>query len=237
MDNLCNSFRKGIKDGLPVGLGYLSVSFTFGMMAVNNGIPVWTAVLISFTNLTSAGQFAGLQLILAQGSYIEMILTQLIINLRYALMSLSLSQKLDKNMTTADRCIVAYGNTDEIFAIAASQPQNVGKQYMLGLMSLPILCWTVGTLLGGAASTILTEGLRDALGIAIYGMFIAIIIPPAKKLSAIRKVIILTIILSYIFNFMPYINQIGSGFIIICCTLIASALGAWLFPIHVKGEA
>lgn len=230
-DEVVNSFSQGVKEGLPIGLGYLSVSFTFGMMAVNAGIPLWVAVLISLTNLTSAGQFAGLQLIIVNGPYIEMVLTQFIINLRYALMSLSLSQKVDKKMTTLDRCVVAFGNTDEIFAVASSHDEGVGKHYLWGLMSLPIFFWTFGTFLGGFASTMLSADLRDALGIAIYGMFIAIIIPPAKVLKPIRKVLMLTILCSCVFAWVPILNKVGSGFSIILCTLISASLGAWLFPI------
>lgn len=230
-DEILNDFYQGMKEGLPIGLGYLSVSFTFGMMAVNEGIPLWVAVLISLTNLTSAGQFAGLQLIVMSGSYIEMVLTQLVINLRYALMSLSLSQKVDKNMTTLDRCVVAFGNTDEIFAVASSH-SCVGKHYLWGLMSLPIFFWTFGTFLGGFASTMLSASIRDALGIAIYGMFIAIIIPPAKAIKSIRKVLIMAILCSCLFAWIPILNTIGSGFSIILCTFISASLGAWLFPIR-----
>ena len=127
MTEFQNSFKKGLKDGLPIALGYLSVSFTFGMMAVEGGLPVFTAVLISMTNLTSAGQFAGLDLILAGGAYLEMALTQLVINIRYALMSVSLSQKLHKSVNLLDRFLIAFSNTDEIFAVASGQKRR-GRQ-------------------------------------------------------------------------------------------------------------
>lgn len=133
MTEFQNSFKKGLKDGLPIALGYLSVSFTFGMMAVEGGLPVFTAVLISMTNLTSAGQFAGLDLILAGGAYLEMALTQLVINIRYALMSVSLSQKLHKSVNLLDRFLIAFSNTDEIFAVASGQKGEVGKNICMGL--------------------------------------------------------------------------------------------------------
>ena len=193
-----NRFRKGIQDGVPIGLGYLSVSFTFGMMAVSNGIPVEAAVVISLTNVTSAGQFSGLTLMLAHGSYVELALSQFIINLRYALMSLSLTQKVDRQMKTHERALIAYGVTDEIFALASSTYERVGKWYMAGLIAFPVFCWTLGTFLGGAASTLLPEAIRSALGIAIYGMFLAIIIPPARKLRSVRIVLLLSVILPYI---------------------------------------
>lgn len=231
MELVENSFRKGIEDGIPIGLGYLSVSFTFGMMAVSNGVPVEVAVLISLTNVTSAGQFSGLSLILAHGSYIELALSQFIINLRYALMSLSLTQKVDHRMKTHERAMIAYGVTDEIFALASSTYERVGKWYMAGLIAFPVACWTLGTFLGGAASTLLPEDIRGALGIAIYGMFLAIILPPAKKLRSVRIVLLLSIAMSCLFAALHTLLPISSGFVIILCTLAASAFGAYFFPI------
>ncbi|MEG2995634.1 MAG: AzlC family ABC transporter permease, partial [Erysipelotrichaceae bacterium] len=175
-----NNFRQGFKDGLPIGLGYLSVSFTFGMIAIAGGMPIEVAVLISLTNMTSAGQFAGLTLMFANGSLIEMALTQLVINIRYALMSLSLSQKLAKRVTTPKRCLIAFANTDEIFAVASSKTGKIGEYYMYGLAILPIIGWTSGTFLGAAINSLLPAAFQSAFGIAIYGMFIAIVVPPAK---------------------------------------------------------
>lgn len=224
-------YRRGLKDGIPIGLGYLSVSFTFGMMAAAAGVPPVVAVLISLTNLTSAGQFAGLSLMLAHGSLVEMALTQLTINLRYALMSLSLSQKLEPSITTVQRCMIAFGNTDEIFALASGQDGRVSRWFMYGLMTLPIICWTSGTLLGAAANSLLPELLRSALGIAIYGMFLAIIIPPARKFAAIRKVLLFSVVLSCAFYYLPVLKELSSGFVIIICAIAASAFGALMFPI------
>ncbi|MEG1475493.1 MAG: AzlC family ABC transporter permease [Longicatena sp.] len=232
MELIENNFRQGLKDGIPIGLGYLSVSFTFGMMAVTSGVPVGVAVMISLLNLTSAGQFSGLALILAQGSYLELALSQLVINLRYALMSLSLTQKIDNKMKMSERALISYGITDEIFALASSTYERVGKMYMFGLIAFPLFCWTFGTFLGGAASNILPTVIRESLGIAIYGMFLAIIIPPAKKLSSVRKVLIIAIIMSCVFAIIyPYI-PVSSGFVIIICTVVASALGAYFFPVE-----
>ena len=231
MEHVQNHFMQGIKDGVPIGLGYISVSFTFGMMAVSQGIPLEVAVVISLSNLTSAGQFSGLALIIAQGSYIELALSQFVINLRYALMSLSLSQKVDKKMTTLERAAVSFGVTDEIFALASSTYERVGRNYMAGLILLPVACWTFGTFLGGAASTLLPESIRSALGIAIYGMFLAIIIPPAKKFHSVRIVLILSILMSCLFTIVNDIFPVSSGFVIIICTVCASAFGAWFFPV------
>lgn len=230
-EEIVNHFTEGIKDGIPIGLGYLSVSFTFGMMAVSLGIPLEVAVVISLTNLTSAGQFAGLELIVASGSLIEMGLTQLIINLRYALMSLSLSQKVDRNMNTFNRSLISFAITDEIFALSSAKQGRIGYRYFLGLMVLPILCWTFGTFLGGAASTLMPMEIRNAMGIAIYGMFLAIIIPPAKKLTSVRHVVILSALLSCGFSLLHTWLPISSGFVIIICTLLAAGIGAYIFPV------
>lgn len=231
MDTIENRFFQGIKDGLPIAVGYLSVSFTFGMMTVSMGIPLEIAIVISITNLTSAGQFAGLELFLLHNAYFEMALTQFIINLRYALMSLSLTQKIDPSLTSVDRALMAFSITDEIFAVVANKPGKVGKRYYFGLSIIPIFAWTLGTFIGGGASELLPRIARDALQIAIYAMFLAIIIPPAKKLSSVRKCVVLSASLSCMFAILQRYLAIGSGFVIIICTLVSAGLMAYLFPL------
>lgn len=227
-----NSYTSGLKDGIPIGLGYLSVSFTFGIMAVNSGLPVWVAVLISMTNLTSAGQFAGIGLIAASAPYMEMALTQFIINLRYSLMSLSISQKADKSFGILHRFIVSFGVTDEIFAVACGKSTEIGPRYMYGLIAVPYAGWTLGTFLGAAASTILPASVCSALNIAIYGMFTAIIIPPAKHSKPVLKVILLSVAISCLLKYTPVLNRLSGGFAIIMCAIAASVAGALLFPIR-----
>ena len=229
------TFLKGVNHGIPIGLGYLSVAFTFGMKAVADGLSPAQALLISMTNVTSAGQFAGLPLILAQASMVELALTQLVINLRYALMSLSLSQRLDKSMTTLHRLIFSFMNTDEIFAVASGQPEKVGKIYLYGLMCTPYLGWSLGTILGAVAGQLLPEFLRTALGIAIYGMFLAIILPPARRERPVRVVVLMAVAMSLMFRYLPVLNQVSSGFVIIICAVAASTVGALLFPVGEEG--
>lgn len=224
-------FRQGVRHGIPIGLGYLSVSFAFGMQAVNSGLTVMQAVVISMTNLTSAGQAAAVPLIVANAPMIEMILTQLTINLRYALMSLSLTRKLDDTMTTGRRMFFSFANTDEIFAVASGQSGKVGKDYLFGLMVMPWIGWTLGTLLGSAAGSILPEFVRNALGIALYGMFLAIILPPAREKKPVRMVVIMAVALSLCFHYLPVLKEVSAGFTIIICAVAAAALGAWLFPV------
>lgn len=223
-------FKEGLRDGIPIGLGYLSVSFSFGISAVSQGISQLAATIISMTNLTSAGQVAGLTIIASAGTLLEMALAQLIINMRYALMSLSLSQKLDAGFTLPHRFSAAFGITDEIFAVASGKPRAITPPYMYGLILLPFLCWSAGTFLGGAAGSILPEILRRAFGIAIYGMFIAIFVPPARKSVGVFVTVAFSAGLSCIFRYVPLFGGISSGFSIIVCTLSAAASGALLFP-------
>lgn len=224
-------FRKGMRDGIPIGLGYFAVSFTFGMMAVSGGLSVGQAVIISLTNVTSAGQFAGLEIILAAGSLWEIALTQLIINLRYCLMSFSLAQKLDRSYSGFHRYIVAFGVTDEIFGISVSQNGKVSPYYNYGAMSVAIPGWTLGTLAGAISGNFLPDFMLSALSVAIYGMFLAIIIPPAKKDKAVMGVVIGAMAVSWLFSVLPLLKQVSSGFVIIITTLLVAGLAAYFFPI------
>ena len=226
-----NRLKKGLRDGIPIALGYLSVSFTFGMAAAAGGLPTAYALAVSMTNLTSAGQFAGLSLLLAGGSYAEMALTQFVVNLRYALMSVSLSQKLDKSVRLLDRLLIAFGNTDEIFAVATGQGKPVGSRYMFGLIAMPYVGWALGTFLGAAAASLLPASLRSALGIAIYGMFLAIFIPPMKKSGAVAAVVLTAAALSCAFCYIPALQAVSSGFVIILCAVSAAAVGALIKPV------
>ena len=225
------AFKQGLQGGIPIALGYLSVSFTFGMMASSQGIPVSAAVVISLTNLTSAGQFAALPLMVQSASLLEMGLTQFMINLRYALMSLSLSQKVESSMSRRERMLISFGITDEIFALAAAQEDHISTAYFSALMILPIAGWTLGTWLGAVMGASLPVDIRSAMGIAIYAMFLAILLPPARKQRSLRRVIIaaggLSCVLALVHKWVP----ISPGFAIIFCTLAAAGYGAWRYPL------
>ncbi len=229
-------FMQGLRHGIPICLGYLSVSFAFGIFTINQGFAVWQAVLISMVNVTSAGQLAGVPIIAGHLPFVEMALSQLVINLRYALMSVSLSQKLDSSVTFLDRFVIAFMNTDEVFAVASGQKGNVSRWYMFGLISMPYVGWAVGTALGALAGNILPQVLTNALGIAIYGMFIAIIIPPAKKSGAVAGVVVLSSLMSTAFKFVPALQGITGGFVIIICAIVSSALFAFAAPVTEKTE-
>ncbi len=230
------SFKKGLKDGVPIGLGYFAVSFTFGMMAVSGGLTTAQAVLISLTNLTSAGQFAGLDIIIAGGSCWEMALTQLIINLRYCLMSFSLAQKLQRNVPWAHRFVVAFGVTDEIFGVSASQEGRVSPYYNYGAMCVAIPGWTLGTLVGGISGNLLPAFMVSALSVAIYGMFLAVIIPPAKTNRAVLFVVIGAMAVSSLFAVVPVLKQVSSGFVIIITTILVAGAAAFFCPVEEKEE-
>ena len=226
---MLNSFRRGLCDGIPIALGYLSVSFTFGIAASNGGMPVWHSLLISMTNLTSAGQLAGLSIILAGGTLFELALSQLVINIRYALMSLTLTQHFAPSVGRGVRALIAFGNTDEIFAVAASHREPLGARYMAGLIALPYVGWSLGTFLGATLGTYLPPQLCAPLGIGIYAMFIAIIIPPSKHSRAILRAVVTSAVLSVLASFIP---QLSSGFAIIICAVISAALLAHFSPIE-----
>lgn len=231
------SFARGVRDGVPIGLGYFAVSFTFGIMAAGAGLSVWQAVLISLTNLTSAGQFAGLGIISAGGSLGEMALTQLVINLRYSLMSFSLAQKLENNAPQAHRFVMAFGVTDEIFGISAVQEGRLSPYYNYGAMCVAIPGWTLGTLAGAVSGNLLPAFLVSALNVAIYGMFLAIIIPPAKKNRAVLGVVIGAMAVSSLFALVPALKSVSSGFVIIITTLLVAGAAAWLCPVKEEEAA
>ena len=226
------TFIRGVRRGLPVGVGYFSVSFGFGAMAVSQGIKALDAALISITNLTSAGQFAGLTLIVAAASLWEIVLTQLVINSRYGLMSLALSQRLSREVTIPGRMAMAFVNTDEIFALAMTEKEPVSTAFMLGLGSLPVAGWTLGTLSGALAGSVLPQNIRTALGVMLYGMFIAIVVPPAKREKPVLITVILAMILSCLFAWVPVIKTVSPGIAIVVCTVAAAAFCAWKFPIQ-----
>ena len=226
-----NEYTLGVRRGMPVGMGYLSVSFGFGTLAASQGIRVLDAFLISATNVTSAGQFAGLTLILAGTGLWEVILTQLIINSRYALMSLALSQRMGEKIGFFPRLFIAFMNTDEIFALAMSRKEPLTVPFLLGLGLLPFLGWTAGTVLGGLAGSILPEAIRTALGIMLYGMFIAIVVPPAKKERPVLVAVILALVCSCLLDWVPVFQNISAGIAIVICTVLAAGVCAALFPI------
>ena len=227
-----SDFKSGLRDGIPICLGYFAVSFAFGILAVDSGCTVLEATLISLTNLTSAGQFAGLTVNAQAGSLLETAVTQFVINARYMLMSIALSQKVDEDVHGIWRWILGYGVTDEIFAAAIQSEGPVRKGYFGGLMLLPVAGWTAGTFLGAFLGNILPEILTNALGVALYGMFIAVFVPKSVEDRHVCITVLLAVAISVLLNFVPAFAGISSGFAIILCAVIASAVGAVFFPVE-----
>ncbi len=232
-----NKFSKGITDGLPICLGYLAVSFAFGISAVGLGLSWLEALLISACNLTSAGQLAGVGIIAGGGSLFEMAVSQLVINSRYSLMSVSLSQKLSDRVSLSDRFLISFGNTDEIFAVSISNKGSVGKNYMYGLILMPYIGWSLGTLLGAVLGNVLPAIIISSLGLAIYGMFIAIVVPAVKKEKMTAFCVLGAIVLSCLFKYLPALSIIPSGFVIIICAVIPSLAFAFIAPIESEVSA
>lgn len=229
-------FLEGIRDGLPICLGYFSVSMAFGLTAVLSGVPIWAAVIISLTNLTSAGQFAGMNLIAAQGALVEIGLTTLIINIRYFLMSISVSQKVEQKMTIKERLAVSFGITDEIFAVSMQRNQELTTAYMAGLIITPVIGWTSGTFVGAVATSFMPPALSNALGIALYGMFIAVIVPPAREHKNVLFAVVLAIAASVACKYLPVLKNLSSGWTIILITIVVCVVAAWLFPVEESEE-
>ena len=225
------TYTRGVRTGIPVGVGYFSVSFGFGAMAAAQGIKALDATLISVSNLTSAGQFAGLTLMVAGATLWEVILTQIVINSRYALMSLALSQRMGNRIGILPRFLIAFFNTDEIFALAMAEKQPLTVPFLLGLGLTPILGWTAGTLCGALAGSVLPLSVRTALGVMLYGMFVAIVVPPAKQEKPVLAACLLALCFSCCFRWLPLLKQVSAGIAIVVCTVVAAGICAWLFPI------
>lgn len=230
-------FFFGMRSGIPVCVGYFSVSFGFGAMAVAQGLAIWQAVLISASNLTSAGQFAGLTVIAAGASLIEMILTQLVINSRYALMGLALGTRLGPGVGTGTRLLAAFFNTDEIFALGMSRGKWMTPSFFIGAGVIAALGWIAGTALGAVAGSLLPESIRMALGVMLYGMFIAIVVPQAREEKPILASMVLGLVFSCLFTWVPGLNQVSGGLAIVISTVAAAVICAILFPVEEEEAA
>ena len=227
------AFFRGIRDGMPIALGYLAVSFALGIKATEAGLYPWQSALMSFLNVTSAGEAAGISLLGAGTTYIELIFTQLVINIRYLLMSCALSQRLSPKTGILHRMLIGHGVTDEIFGISVACEGGLSPYYSYGAMSVAIPGWTLGTLLGAIMGNMLPERVTVALSIAIYAMFIAIILPPAKKSRKIAALVAVSMASSGLLTFICQrfsLDWFTEGFRIIALTIVISLAFALLFP-------
>ena len=229
-------YAKGIKDGIPIALGYFAVSFALGITAREAGITPLQAGCMSAVMLASAGQFAAINVIAAADTLIQMAITTLVINLRYILMSSAMSQKLDKKMSFIHRLILPCFVTDEIFGIATNVEGRLNPFYNYGAATVAVPGWTIGTILGAAVGSILPERVEMALGVALYGMFLAIIIPGARKNKVLAVLVTVSMVLSFLFAELPVVSEISSSMRIIILTEAISAIAAFLKPIDVETE-
>lgn len=225
------NYCEGMRDAVPIALGYLAVSFTLGIAAKNVGIGALQATLMSFTNSTSAGEFAALTAIAGGATYLELALMQFVINLRYMLMSCSLSQKIDPEFSVIHRFLMGFGVTDEIFGISIARGGKLNPFYTYGAMSLAIPAWSLGTFLGVVLGNVLPGGVVSALSVALYGMFLAIIIPPARDNKIIAGLVVVSMAASFLFAKLPVVRDISSGMRVIILTVMIAGAAAFLFPI------
>ncbi len=227
-------FAHGLRDGLPIALGYFAVAFALGIKATEAGLHPWQAALMSFLNVTSAGEAAGIALLGAGTTYFELGFTQLVINIRYLLMSCALSQKLSHKTGLVHRLLVGYGVTDEIFGISVSCEGNLSPYYSYGAICVAVPGWTLGTLLGAIMGELLPVRVVGALGVALYAMFIAIILPPARKSRVIAGVVAVSMLASAILSFICTRLSLAwftEGFRIVALTVVISLGAAILFPV------
>lgn len=224
-------FRQGCKHGIPIFLGYLAVSFTLGIAAKNAGMTAFQAALTSFLVNASAGQFAGFTLIAANAGYLEMAVMILVANARYLLMSCSLSQKLSADIPFFHRLLIGYDVTDEIFGVSMAFPGRLNPFYTYGLIVVALPGWSLGTGLGVLCGNVLPANIVSALSVGLYGMFLAIIIPPARKSRIICVLVVLSMLASYLVSRLSFFQAISSGIRIILLTVLISGLAAILFPV------
>ena len=226
------AYRKGLHDGIPIGLGYFAVAFSLGIICRSSGFSVFQGFLASLLNNTSAGEFAAITLIGAGASYMEIALVTFIANARYLLMSCALSQRFAPETAFVHRLGVAFAVTDELFGIAIARPGMLNPWYYYGAMSLAIPGWATGTALGILAGSELPTRIVSALSVALYGMFLAVIIPPAKQSRVILIVVLLSFLASFIASSWPLLAALSGGTRTILLTVSISALAAWLRPVR-----
>lgn len=225
-------FLRGMKDGIPISLGYFAVAFTLGITAKKAGMTPLQASLMSAAMLASAGQFAAINLIVSGAGFLEMIVTELVVNLRYLLMSSALSQKVRRDKPFYHRFLMAYEVTDEIFGISMAVKGRLHPAYMYGAVTVAAPGWVLGTLLGAVVGIILPARVMSALNVALYGMFLAVVIPPSRQSRIIAGVVLISMAASTAFSLLPVLKDISSGFQMIILTILVAGAAAYFFPVR-----
>lgn len=230
-------FFEGVRDGVPIGLGYFAVAFSLGFAAREAGLNAFQGFLASLLNNASAGEYAGFTVIRENAPYWQMAVMILIANARYLLMSCALSQRFSPSTPWYHRIFIGYDTTDELFGITIARKGNVEPKYFYGAMLCAVPGWSIGTLLGIIAGNVLPDRIVSALGVALFGMFIAIIIPPARENKIIRLAVICSFVCSYAASVMPYLKKLSEGTRIMILTVALSVLAAIIFPVKEEDEA
>lgn len=223
-------FRHGMRDGSPIALGYFAVAFTLGIAARNAGLSALQGFVASVLNNASAGEYAGFALIAAGSTYLETAIMTLVVNARYLLMSCALSQKLKPDTPIHHRMAIAYDVTDEIFGICVAQPGYLNPWYAYGAIVVAIPGWAFGTFLGVIMGNVLPLRVVSALSVGLYGMFLAIIIPPARKNRVIAGIVAVGFSASFLVNRLPQLSGLSTGIKTIALTVALAFLAAILFP-------
>lgn len=231
MTNAIDNWQSGLRDGLPLGIAYFAVAFAFGIVAAKSHLSIFDSFFMSLTNLTSAGQFVGLSLIAANVSYMEMFLTQLVLNIRYLIMSCSLSQKYDADLPLIHRALVSFAVTDEMFGVVCCQPGKVSPFYTYGLLCMTVPSWCLGTVCGCFSGSLLSKSLKSALGIVVFALYFAIIVPPSKHDKVVRSVCIASMIFAVILYYCPYTKTLSPGMRVMIITLVIASIAAILRPV------
>ena len=224
-------FRQGVRDGIPVALGYFAVAFSLGIAARNAGLDPFQGFLVSLLNNASAGEYAGITVIREQARYIEIVLVTLIANARYLLMSCALSQRFHPDMPFFHRFFIGFDVTDELFGLAIARPGFVEPRYFYGTMFLPLFGWSLGTMGGVLAGNALPERIVSSLSVALFGMFLAIIVPPARKNRIIAALVGLGFLSSFICSILPILSTLSEGSRTVVLTILLSGLAAFFFPV------
>ena len=227
-----NEAMRGFRTGIPISLGYFAVAFALGIAARNAGISAAQSGVMSFGMLASAGEFAAVTLIGAGAGALEMITTTIIVNLRYFLMGCALSQKLDEHLPLIHRFLLSYCITDELFGACMAQEGKLKPVFAYSAALIAAVGWTAGTVAGVLAGNILPGWLVNALSVALYGMFLAVIIPAAGKSRVIAAVVAASMLSSYLFSILPVLRSISDGFRVILLTLLIAGGAAVLHPVE-----
>ncbi len=230
------TFREGMRDAVPIGLGYLAVSFSLGIAAKNAGLSAWQGFFASLLNNASAGEYAGFTVIQAGATYFEMFLVILIANSRYLIMSCALSQKFSPQTSWYHRILIGFDITDELFAINIARSGLLQPSYAYGAMSVALPSWAIGTALGIMAGNMMPLRLTSAFSVALYGMFLAVIIPPARQNKIVAALILISFITSFAAGQLPVISELSGATRTIILTLAISAAGAFFFPIKQREQ-